>query len=107
MRHVGPPPGDSASLYDGAGLLKERGDFFWLTPPAHPQGRVLVFAMPIQRHGQDDGQAWTHSHWTIDHPNQSDAQWEWDGNEDAPTLSPSLHAVGIWHGFVKGGILSE
>ena len=26
-------------------------------------------------------------------------------NEEAPTLRPSLHAVGIWHGWVTAGQL--
>lgn len=30
--------------------------------------------------------------------------WEWDGNMDAPTLSPSVHHVGHWHGWLRGGI---
>ena len=29
--------------------------------------------------------------------------WEWDGNEESPTLSPSIHDVGHWHGFLKQG----
>lgn len=30
--------------------------------------------------------------------------WEWDGNRDAPTLSPSVHHVGHWHGWLRNGI---
>lgn len=29
--------------------------------------------------------------------------WEWDGNEDKPTLKPSVHAVGRWHGYFTNG----
>lgn len=29
--------------------------------------------------------------------------WEWNGNEDQPTLMPSVHAVGSWHGWVRAG----
>lgn len=29
--------------------------------------------------------------------------WEWDGNEDKPTLTPSVHCVGIWHGWFRAG----
>lgn len=29
--------------------------------------------------------------------------WEWDGNVEIPTLSPSVHHVGHWHGFLRGG----
>lgn len=86
------------------GQLQERGDFYWDTRGGK---RTLVLAPPCQRHGKDDGKQWVYSRWTIDHPNHCDAQWSWDGNEDAPTLDPSLHAVGIWHGWVKGGRLEE
>jgi len=30
--------------------------------------------------------------------------WEWDGNRDAPTLQPSVHMVGHWHGWLRAGI---
>lgn len=30
--------------------------------------------------------------------------WEWDGNRHAPTLSPSVHHVGHWHGWLRNGI---
>lgn len=30
--------------------------------------------------------------------------WDWDGNRDAPTLSPSVHHVGHWHGWLRGGV---
>lgn len=29
--------------------------------------------------------------------------WEWDGNREKPTLNPSVHAVGCWHGWVRSG----
>lgn len=29
--------------------------------------------------------------------------WNWDGNEDKPTLSPSIHHVGCWHGYIRAG----
>lgn len=35
------------------------------------------------------------------HPSPS---WEWDGNREAPTLSPSVHHVGHWHGWLRAGI---
>jgi hypothetical protein len=39
--------------------------------------------------------------------------WEWDGNVESPTLSPSIHCgpnshPGCgWHGFVRDGVLKE
>jgi hypothetical protein len=29
--------------------------------------------------------------------------WEWDGNEEKPTLTPSVHLPGRWHGWFRAG----
>ena len=31
--------------------------------------------------------------------------WGWDGNEDKPTLTPSIHSPGVWHGWLTAGRL--
>lgn len=31
--------------------------------------------------------------------------WLWDGNREAPTISPSIDIVGVWHGFIRNGEL--
>jgi hypothetical protein len=31
------------------------------------------------------------------------AQWDWDGNRDAPTFSPSVNCGGCWHGYIEKG----
>jgi hypothetical protein len=33
--------------------------------------------------------------------------WIWDGNRQAPTLSPSVHHVGHWHGWLKNGFWTQ
>jgi hypothetical protein len=33
--------------------------------------------------------------------------WLWDGNETKPTVSPSIHTIGHWHGFLRGGRLES
>ena len=33
------------------------------------------------------------------------ARWAYDGNADAPTLTPSLLAIGKWHGWMRSGQL--
>jgi hypothetical protein len=30
--------------------------------------------------------------------------WEWDGNREKPTLKPSVHHVGHWHGYLRDGV---
>lgn len=45
-------------------------------------------------------------------PIQDKAHWQWDGNKEAPTLSPSILVWGdgrenppTWHGFLRAGKL--
>ena len=33
--------------------------------------------------------------------------WGWDGNQEAPTLTPSIHARGQWHGYLRSGRLAS
>lgn len=30
--------------------------------------------------------------------------WNWDGNRERPTLTPSVHRVGHWHGWLRNGV---
>ena len=40
-------------------------------------------------------------------PPGGDRVWGWDGNEEKPTLTPSIHDVGHWHGFLRSGVLES
>jgi hypothetical protein len=31
------------------------------------------------------------------------AQWEWDGNRERPTFSPSINCNRCWHGYIRNG----
>lgn len=31
------------------------------------------------------------------------AQWDWDGNREAPTFTPSVNCKGCWHGYIRKG----
>jgi hypothetical protein len=31
--------------------------------------------------------------------------WGWDGNREAPTLTPSINVIGRWHGWLQAGKL--
>jgi len=31
--------------------------------------------------------------------------WNWDGNREAPTLTPSINVIGVWHGYLRAGKL--
>jgi hypothetical protein len=37
-------------------------------------------------------------------PSASRPSWEWDGNLEAPTLTPSVNHVGHWHGYLRNGV---
>lgn len=39
--------------------------------------------------------------------NPAHPSWGWDGNRDAPTLTPSVHHVGHWHGFLRAGVWEQ
>ena len=30
-------------------------------------------------------------------------QWDWDGNREAPTFSPSINCGSCWHGYIRAG----
>ena len=95
MRMAGPP-------------LEHPGDFYWMLEVDWrgrriPDGcRVLIVALPS--HSE---RGWLGSEWTVGYKNSSGAQWSWDDNKADPTLSPSLHLQGIWHGWVRAGELVE
>lgn len=33
--------------------------------------------------------------------------WQWDGNADKPTLTPSINCRGCWHGWLTAGEFKE
>lgn len=63
----------------------------------------VFIVMPVDGYG-DRGVV---CEWTVDHKNQCDAQWSLSGTQEAPTLSPSLHWVGMWHGWLRSGRLES
>ena len=82
------------------GDVERVGDFWWqIDEKGH---RMILIALPIP-----SGKfCW--SEWAIAPLKLSNgASWTWDGDVDAPTLSPSLHAIGLWHGWVRKGMLIE
>jgi hypothetical protein len=76
-------------------------DAIFLVVPSHdfaaPCGELIVLPLsadgaPITKHGH------------------AGPSWQWDGNREKPTLSPSIF-VGMrdtppgWHGFVRAGVM--
>ena len=38
--------------------------------------------------------------------NSQGASWEWDGNREKPTITPSINCANCWHGFIRNGTVS-
>lgn len=37
-------------------------------------------------------------------PNTKRPSWKWNGSTEKPTLHPSVHHVGHWHGWLTDGV---
>jgi hypothetical protein len=84
------PDGDLNSLCEGAGP----GSWCYLRTP---DGQIRNIAMMLP--GQTVPQA-------IDiapHGTHGRPQWTLSGDLERPTLSPSIHLVGFWHGWLREG----
>ena len=89
-------------LYDGdSSIIKTNniGDFYWDLRDGH---RALVIAVPWPSNQRP---IW--SSWSIDYKNDSGDQWSWNGDENKPTLSPSINWVSVFHGWIEDGVLSD
>jgi len=64
-------------------------------PNAHPQhfeGAIEFVSLPIH---------------TADQTDERKVSWLWDGNKEAPTISPSINVRERWHGWLtKGEIIT-
>ena len=85
------------------GDVDNQGDFAWTSGD---DGKAIFLALPspsvdaptnyiLNRIPVNEG------------ANSPGKQWGWDGNEDAPTLTPSIHCLGHWHGWVRAGQMIE
>lgn len=81
--------------------IGNEGDFAWPSPKETEDGRSVGAHDFIYIVIPGGGVC----RWGIDKPLENGCQWQWDGNEDAPTLTPSLHLVGTWHGWMRNGEL--
>ena len=81
------------------------GDFYWLIDEL--KRRRLVLATPRPDWNNSGALHFLMCEWNIGYLNSNGAQWTWDDNIDQPTLTPSLHWIGVWHGYVRNGQLVE
>lgn len=78
------------------------GVFFWHLWGAH---RCLYVTIPSNK--APDGFVWIGVPVGSVGEGEEEGVWRWDDNEEKPTLEPSVHTHGHWHGFVRGGMLVE
>ena len=67
--------------------------------------KSVFIVMPIDWEEPDIKQNGIVAEWTISEKNINGAQWKLFGDEKSPTMSPSLHWVGMWHGWLENGYL--
>lgn len=80
------------------------GDFAW--DVTENGDRYLLFTVP--RPLPDQPKGWIFNRLPVRQgPNDPGKYWGWDGNEESPTLTPSIHAIGHWHGWIRSGMLVE
>lgn len=85
--------------------VDQAGDFFW---EVRPDGRRLLWlAVPVRLAVGDRRGVHSCAPVEVLLNEKKPGSWRWDGDEARPTLYPSLHAVGIWHGWVTKGQLIE
>lgn len=99
---------------DSQAEIEEIGDFAWRTDG---ERRWLIVRTPSRADAANiNTGGYEQTSWPIHpHTTQNGHTWHWDGNEDEPTLTPSLHhilhhpdgPVTLWHGWVRGGELVE
>ena len=85
--------------------LKQPGDFCFWHIAEDGQSAFMAFKCPC---GADQCRKRTHDSIPVrvGAPQPDQHNWGWDGNLDAPTLTPSIHRTGDcgWHGHLQAGM---
>lgn len=77
------------------------GDFSWeVTPAGH---RRMWLAIP----SGDPDEAREVIYLPVADLCQTPKCWNWNKDDTKPTLTPSVHTIGHWHGWVRNGELVE
>lgn len=82
------------------------GDWCFYNNP-HENQRLYIYLM-YPYGDSEHGELVTLPIESVPNPNAQD--WQWDGNREAPTLSPSIRVLNThegeldrWHGYLKAG----
>lgn len=76
--------------YDPAEPGKEQRFGFKCPKRGHMCGALVIAGRTeLKRDGQNQ--------------NGGIAQWDWDGNRERPTFTPSINCGDCWHGYIRHG----
>lgn len=75
----------------GAYFVAKDGKKCWYSCPC---GCGSISGLPLHPAGTDV-------------PQDQHPSWGWDGNRKKPTLTPSIHHVGHWHGYLTAGVFTQ
>lgn len=105
MRRIPDPDREGANPGEWDGI--QPGDFWWGTEQAQVAGTTVTYRTMFAK--WPDG---CMACLPINMPPEAKragrgASWGWDGNEEKPTLTPSVHHVGHWHGWVRAGRMAS
>lgn len=88
----------------GFSCIEHVGDFAWTD---HGGVRHLLFTTPRVASTGEQADWMVHEVPVQIGSNSVGRHWGWDGDEERPTLTPSVHCLGFWHGWVRAGMLVE
>lgn len=100
--HHGHPP-ITMKRIDDSGEIDNVGEFSWQEIKGV---RHIYLALPTLTPGVPDNYVMNLLPVSLG-ANVAGKYWGWDGNEDQPTLTPSVHCIGHWHGWLRGGEMVE
>ena len=86
------------------------GDWCFVEPNEY-HGLIMFLRYPIS---DEEWFKWHDFPPNEDYPNRGDVVgiplsgdkppvWQWDGNRECPTVSPSINVIGRWHGYFRNG----
>jgi hypothetical protein len=99
------PPIKMRKVADDFEALTQVGDF-----AINEEGTQILLALPSQQPFTESEKKGKFCYvslpiGTVKPP--SSPSWQWDGNRESPTLSPSVWTHGHWHGFIRNGEMIE
>lgn len=118
LHHANSEPTVPDDLYDDVFDNGQLGDWWWCSVEINDDSHDALHILVPSLRGEGQGRLQERGIELIEvYPMHAENNWAqpgptngWDGNRDAPTLSPSIFVGGGtekpgWHGFFEGGQL--